>query len=111
LSPPLFLAPMMVSEYAPLATVFHGGRVVGFILHRGINYEATGSAGAVSIGFYPSQREAAAAHVNVSVLYQFIDTAKRSWPTNVAPRQYLPVGQRAARSLSERWPADLPRTQ
>ena len=30
---------------------------------------------------------AASAQVNVSVLYQFVDTAKRPWPTNVAPRR------------------------
>src|SRR5262249_14942747 len=32
---------------------------------------------------------AASAHVNVSVLYQFVDTAKPRWPTSVAPRRLL----------------------
>src|SRR5262249_17103494 len=53
---------------------------------------------------------AASARVNVSVLYQFVDTIKRPWPTSVAPRRgFIPVGQRVARSLPERWPAVLPR--
>src|SRR5262249_12265556 len=30
---------------------------------------------------------AASAHVNASLLYQFVDTAKRPWPTSVAPRR------------------------
>jgi len=38
---------------------------------------------------------AALAYVNVSVLYQFIDTANRPWPTSVALRRSSPsVGQR-----------------
>src|SRR5262249_59992240 len=46
----------------------------------------------------------------VSVLYQSVDTANRLWPTSVAPRRgFIPVGQRVARSLSERWPAVPPR--
>src|SRR6516225_3459138 len=50
-----------------------------------------------------------AAPVNVSVLYQFVDTANRPWPTNVAPAAGLLLGrQRAARS-PERWPAVPPR--
>src|SRR5262245_63047702 len=53
---------------------------------------------------------AASARVNVSVFYQFVDTAKPLWPTSVAPRRHSPsVGQRVARSLPERWPAGLPR--
>ena len=49
---------------------------------------------------------ATSARVNVSVLYQFVDTANRPWPTSVAPRRFSPsVGQRVARSLPERWPA------
>src|SRR5262249_6824317 len=49
---------------------------------------------------------AASAHVNVSVLYQFVDNATQPWPTSVAPRRFSPsVGQRVARSLPERWPA------
>jgi hypothetical protein len=53
---------------------------------------------------------AASARVNVSVLYQFVDTAKRPWPTSVARAAgFFPVGQRLARSFSERWPAVLPR--
>src|SRR5262249_31957488 len=53
---------------------------------------------------------AASAHVNVGVLYQFVDSATQPWPTSVAPRRApFPVGQRVARSLPERWPADLPR--
>src|SRR6516164_4946655 len=52
---------------------------------------------------------AASAHVNVSVLYQFVDTANRPSPTSVAPWQGIPVEQRVARSFPERWPADLPR--
>jgi hypothetical protein len=52
---------------------------------------------------------AVSAHANVSVLYQFVDTAKRPWPTRVAPRRGFPVGQRVARSLPERWPAVRPR--
>jgi len=49
---------------------------------------------------------AASVRVNVSVLYQFVDSANRLWPTNVAPRRvFSPVGQRVARSLPERWPA------
>jgi len=28
----------------------------------------------------------ASAHVNVSVLYQFVDTANRAWPTSIALR-------------------------
>ena len=51
---------------------------------------------------------AALARVNVSVLYQFVDTAKRSWPTSVTPAGDSSIGQRVARS-SERWPAFLPR--
>src|SRR5215831_2729827 len=52
----------------------------------------------------------ASAHVNVSVLYQFVDTARRPWPTCITPRWGLSsVGQRVARPLPERWPADLPR--
>src|SRR5262249_27167075 len=47
-------------------------------------------------------------HVNLSVFYQLVDTANRPWPTNVAPRQGIPVGRRAARSFPERWPAVLP---
>jgi hypothetical protein len=31
----------------------------------------------------------ASAHVNVSVLYQFVDSAKPRWPTSVAPRRLL----------------------
>ena len=30
---------------------------------------------------------AASAHVNVSVLYQFVDSATQPWPTSVAPRR------------------------
>jgi hypothetical protein len=42
---------------------------------------------------------AASARVNVSVLYQFVDTAKRPWPTSVARAAgFFPVGQRLARS-------------
>ena len=42
----------------------------------------------------------------VSVLYQFVDTANRPWPTSVAPRGGISsTGQRVARSLPERWPA------
>src|SRR5262245_22854345 len=52
---------------------------------------------------------AASARVNVSVLYQFVDTANRSWPSSIALRLVFPVGQRVARSLPERWPAVLPR--
>jgi hypothetical protein len=52
-----------MSEFsdARLATVFQAGRCIGFILLRGLSYEATDATGAVSLGFYPSQREAAAA--------------------------------------------------
>ena len=51
---------------------------------------------------------AALARVNVSVLYQFVDTAKRPLPTSVAlAAGSFPVGQRVARSLPERWPAVL----
>src|SRR5262245_47901142 len=51
---------------------------------------------------------AASARVNVSVLYQFVDTA--NWPLLASPRGGFPsVGQRVARSLPERWPAVLPR--
>jgi hypothetical protein len=48
---------------------------------------------------------AASARVNVSVFYQFVDTAKWPWPSSVVPRRGFPVGQRVARSLPERWPA------
>src|SRR5215475_753795 len=52
---------------------------------------------------------AASARVNVSVLYQFIDTANRPWPTNVVRAAGTPsIEQRVARS-PERWPAVLPR--
>jgi hypothetical protein len=34
-----------------------------------------------------------------------VDTANRPWPTSVAPRRNLPIGQRVARSFPERWPA------
>src|SRR5262249_6772433 len=37
------------------------------------------------------------------------DTANRTWPISDAPRQGIPVGQRVARSLPERWPAVLSR--
>jgi hypothetical protein len=47
----------------------------------------------------------ASAHVNVSVLYRSFDTLKQRWPTRSPSRRAFPVGQRAARSLSERWPA------
>ena len=52
-----------MSEFsdARLATVFQAGRCIGFILLRGLSYEATDATGAVSLGVYPSQREAAAA--------------------------------------------------
>jgi len=52
-----------MSEFSDsrLATVFQAGRCIGFILLRGLSYEATDATGAVSLGFYPSQREAAAA--------------------------------------------------
>jgi len=39
---------------------------------------------------------AASAHVNVSVLYQFVDTGHRPWPTGIVPRGGLFPG-RAAR--------------
>jgi hypothetical protein len=54
---------LSMSEFsdARLATVFQAGRCIGFILLRGLSYEATDATGAVSLGFYPSQREAAAA--------------------------------------------------
>src|SRR5262249_17378552 len=44
---------------------------------------------------------AASAHVNVSVLYQFIDTAKRPWPTGVAPRR-ISFGRAARGSVAPR---------
>ena len=49
-----------MSEFsdARLATVFQAGRCIGFILLRGLSYEATDATGSVSLGFYPSQREA-----------------------------------------------------
>src|SRR5262249_4868324 len=51
---------------------------------------------------------AASARVNVSVLYQFVDTANWLWPTwrRSARWAFFPAGQRVARSLPERWPAD-----
>src|SRR5215471_6481747 len=54
---------LSMSEFsdARLATVFQAGRCIGFILLRGLSYEATDATGAVSLGFYASQREAAAA--------------------------------------------------
>src|SRR5262245_28367905 len=62
---------------------------------------------------WPLVREivcAASAHVNFSVLYQFVDNANRPWPTSVAlAAGPFPVEQRGARSLPERWPAVLPR--
>jgi hypothetical protein len=53
--------------------------------------------------------ERASARVNVSVCYQFVDTAKRPWPTSRPAAGITSIGQRVARSLPERWPADLPR--
>src|SRR5262249_4261768 len=44
---------------------------------------------------------AASAHVNVSVLYQFVDTAKPPWPTSVAPRR-LSFGRAARGSVAPR---------
>jgi len=44
---------------------------------------------------------AASARVNVSVLYQFIDTAKRPWPTGVAPRR-ISFGRAARGSVAPR---------
>jgi hypothetical protein len=41
--------------------IFQAGRCVGFIVHRGLNYEATDSTGTISLGLYPRQRDAAAA--------------------------------------------------
>jgi hypothetical protein len=39
-----------------------------------------------------------------------VDSANRPWPTwHHSAAGFFPVGQRAARSLPERWPADLPR--
>jgi hypothetical protein len=39
-----------------------------------------------------------------------VDSANRPWPTwRRFAAGFFPVGQRAARSLPERWPADLPR--
>jgi hypothetical protein len=39
-----------------------------------------------------------------------VDSANRPWPTwRHSAAGFFPVGQRAARSLPERWPADLPR--
>jgi hypothetical protein len=45
--------------------------------------------------------------VNVRIFYQLVDTAKLPWPTNVPRAAESSVGQRAARSLPERWPAGL----
>src|SRR5215469_9685256 len=44
---------------------------------------------------------AASAHVNVSVLYQFVDTANRPWPTGVAPRR-ISFGRAARGSVAPR---------
>jgi hypothetical protein len=39
-----------------------------------------------------------------------VDSDNRPWPTwRLFAAGFFPVGQRAARSLPERWPADLPR--
>src|SRR6516164_2476634 len=43
-----------------------------------------------------------AARVNVSVLYQFVDTANRPWPTNVAPAAWLLLGRAARGSVSRK---------
>src|SRR5215831_5611988 len=43
-----------------------------------------------------------AARVNVSVLYQFVDTANRPWPTNVAPAAGLLLGRAARGSVSRK---------
>jgi hypothetical protein len=51
---------------------------------------------------------AASARVNVSVLYQFVDTANWTWPTCRPPRWGFSRPGSAARS-PERWPAGLPR--
>src|SRR5262245_21172180 len=63
--------------------------------------EAAGSRGAQHAAGNLDNRHveivcAASARVNVSVLYQFIDTANWPWPTGVAPRQE-PLSGRAAR--------------
>src|SRR5947208_1542136 len=56
-------------------------------------------------------RRLPSAHVNVTVLYQLVDSANWPWPTNAARHRggLFSVGQRVARSLPERWPAYLPR--
>ena len=45
---------------------------------------------------------ATSARVNVSVLYQFVDTANRPWPTNVAPAAGLLLGRAARGSVSRK---------
>ena len=45
---------------------------------------------------------AALAHVNVSVLYQFVDSAKQPWPTSVAPRRIFSFGRAARGSVAPR---------
>jgi hypothetical protein len=54
---------------------------------------------------------AASARVNVSVLYQFVDTANRTWPTWRGSA--AGISGRAARGsvAPERWPAVRPRGQ
>ena len=44
---------------------------------------------------------ATSARVNVSVLYQFVDTANRPWPTGVAPRR-ISFGRAARGSVAPR---------
>src|SRR5262245_28995086 len=43
----------------------------------------------------------ASARVNVSVFYQFVDTAKRLWPTSLAPRR-VSFGRAARGSVAPR---------
>jgi len=49
-----------------------------------------------------STMSAASARVNVSVLYQFVDTANRPWPTSVAPRRGSLPGRVARGSVAPR---------
>src|SRR5262245_66285573 len=54
---------------------------------------------------------AALAHVNVSVLYQFIDTASPPWPTSIALRQHISFGRAARGSVAPRKMACRPRSE
>jgi hypothetical protein len=64
-------------------------------------------AGSQRWGLFWSIFGAASTRVNVRIFYQPLTPPAGLGLSGVAPRRDFSVGQRAARSLPERWPADL----